>query len=121
MSAVIRSTLKPSWRKERKQWMPRGTYPVKDEAGKVVFKRGYLGVGRDTRARCAEDCARLNSDHEAKASAAAPEVTFAEAALTYLRSGGDKRFLVDKAGKPAKLLAELADKRVDEIDDAVIT
>jgi integrase len=121
MPAVIRSSLKPYWRKERKQWMPRGTYPTKDETGKVVFKRGYLGIGRDSRALCAQDCDRLNAELEAKVLSDAPEATFAEAALVCLRSGGDKRFLVDKNGKPAKLLAELADRRVNEIDDAVMT
>jgi hypothetical protein len=70
---------------------------------------------------CAEDCARLNKELEAKALTDAPEATFAEAALIYLRNGGDKRFLTKKDGTPAKLLAELADKRVNEIDDAVMT
>src|SRR5262249_32848314 len=101
---------------------PRGTYPTKNEAGQVIFQRGYLGAGRDTRALCAEDCARLNKELEALALADAPEATFAEAALVYLRAGGDKRFLVhSKSGEPSKLLAWMHEKRVDEIDDAVMT
>ncbi len=118
---VVRSTLTPYYRKDRKQWYPRGTYPIKGEAGQVAYKRGYLGVGRDTRSLCAEDCARLNKELEAKALADAPEATFAEAALVYLRNGGDKRFLVKKDGTPAKLLAHMAEKRVNEIDNAVMT
>jgi hypothetical protein len=62
MPVIIRSSLKPYWRKERQKWQPRGTYPTKNEAGQVEPKRGFLGVGRDTKTLCQQACNRLNAE-----------------------------------------------------------
>lgn len=110
-----RSTLKPYYRKDRRQWTPRGTYPEKDAAGRVTWKRGYLGAGSDTRAACQDECDRLNRELEAAAQAGQKASTFEEAVLVYLRTGGDGRFLTDR------LLDQIGHVRCDEFTDKVMT
>lgn len=113
MPVNIRSTLAPYYRKDRRQWYPRGTYPVKAEDGSIERRRGYAGAGSDTRAACQADCDRLNAALEREATTAL-EPTFEEAAEVYLSTGGDGRFLHDK------LLDAIGHYRVNEIDDAVM-
>lgn len=114
MPANIRASLKPYWLKARGKWYPRGTYPIRDEAGRIARRSGFLGTGRDTRSACQEECDRLNAqlEHDATAGPRAP--SFAEAALVYLKLGGDGRFLTDK------LMIELGPLYCDQITDAVM-
>ena len=114
MPTNTRSTLTPYFHRQRRKWYPRGTYPVVAEDGTVSRKRGFSGTGSDTRAACQAECDRLNADYEREARQGPAEPTFEEAAVTYLSTGGDGRFLHDK------LLDAIGHVRVDAFTDAVM-
>jgi integrase len=121
MPVNVRSSLEPYYRKDRKKWYPRGTFPIKTDEGKVERKRDYYGTGSDTRAKCQEDCDRLNRELEEAAKAGPLAPTFEEAVVTYLAAGGDVRFLGESEDGPRnRLLDHLGQYRCDEIDDAVM-
>lgn len=121
MSVSLRSSLTPYYRRDRRKWYARGTYPLKTPEGKIERKRGYVGEGSDTRAQCQADCDRLNREIEEAIKAGPLAPTFEEAVVTYLGSGGDARFLGEEEGKPGnRLLDCLAQFRCDEIDDATM-
>lgn len=113
MPVNIRASLKPYFVKSRKKWYPRGTYPIKDETGKIGTKTGFSGPGSDTRAACQAECDRRNKAFEREAlSEDVP--TFEQAVETFLATGGDGRFLNDR------LLDQIGDYPCNAIDDAVM-
>lgn len=121
MPQAIHATLRPYYVKHRGVWYARGTYPIKLQDGKIGRKRGFLGKACDTRAQCQTECDRLRREIEAEISSGPLEPTFEEATVTYLTSGGDKRFLGETADGPRnRLLDFLGRHRVNEIDDAVM-
>lgn len=122
MPVNIRSNLEPYFRKDRRKWYPRGSFPFETAEGKIERKRDYHGPGSDTKTLCQEDCDRLNRELEEAAKAGPLAPTFEEAVLTYLGAGGDARFLGEKEDGPRnRLLDHLGQHRCDEIDDAVMT
>lgn len=114
MPISTRASLKPTYRKERKKWFPRGSWTEKTVNGDLVRKRDYYGAGSDTRAACQALCDRYNKELEDAITAGPKEMTFEEAALVYMQTGGDSRFLHDK------LLDAIGQYRCDQIDDPVI-
>ena len=111
----IRATLAPYWHPKRRVWYPRGSWAEKDEAGHISRRRGFKGAGSDSRTACQADCDRLNIALEAAVTAGPRVASFTEAALVYLQTGGEARFLHDK------LLDQIGHLPCDLIDDAVMT